>query len=150
MNNKQFAYSLLLAGVGALALIGCGGSAASNDNPQLRGAMKVLGLQYGAYLGAHNGTPPKDEASLREFLTSRMGELEGYNVKKVDDLFPTGRDGKPLKVIYGATVTNPDVPSMTWAAYEESGADGKRFASDARGSLLELSDADFAKQVPLK
>lgn len=150
MNTKHLAYCLLLAGVVATTLVGCGGTAASNDNPQLRGAMKVLALQYGTYMASHYGAPPKDEASLREYLQSHLGELQSYNVKSVDELFPKGRDGQPLVVIYGTKLSHAEQPEVTWAAYEQTGDGSTRLASTTRGTLVELSEEDFAKQVPAK
>src|SRR3954453_15425977 len=86
---------LLLCAVCVILSGGCGGSAATASDAQLRAAMKLLGMQYGSYL-AEKGTPPPDEPALRSYLNSRLTTLSDFGVKGVDDLLRPGRDGMPL------------------------------------------------------
>ena len=108
--------------------------------------MKLLGLEYGKFLVEHNA-PPKDEAALRAYLESRMSDLSAYGVKSVDDLMRSGRDGQPLQIIYGKTVSAPDRPDFPWAAYEQTGIDGTRLAVHSRGGVQELDAEQFSQQV---
>jgi hypothetical protein len=134
--------------VAAATCSGCGGATAGSDD-QSRAAMKLLGIEYGRYLAAH-GSPPKDEAAWRAYLESRMSDLSAYGVKSVDDLLGKGRDGQPIQVIYGATVTAPHQTEYPWAAYEQTGVGGQRLAVNVRGGLQELAPDEFSKQVPIK
>ena len=144
---RQFAL-LLALGAGTLIAPGCGGGASpSGSDSQLRAAMKVLGLQYGSYLTEHNGAPPPDEAAMRAYLQSHMADLSAYGVKGVDDLLPPGRDGQPIKVVYGAKIAPPDRSQYAWAAYEQTGVDGKRLLCDSRGGVYEIGDKEFTEQV---
>lgn len=108
----------------------------------------VLGLQYGQYLGEHDGVPPPDEDTMREFLTSRLDELTVYNVHSADDLLRTGRDGRPLALVTGQTLSSPEHPEYALAAYESEGVAGVRLASNTRGGIYELSAAEFAALIP--
>lgn len=112
--------------------------------------MKVLGLEYGSYLTEHNGAPPPDEAAMRAYLQSRMADLNEYGVKGVDDLLRPGRDGQPIKVVSGAKIAAPDRSQFAWAAYEQTGVDGKRLLCDSRGGVYEIGDTEFSAQVPAK
>ena len=134
-----------------LVVAGCGGqNSPSGGIAQVKGALTVLGMQYGEYLAQHGGAAPPDEATMRSFLESQLGELSGYGVKNVDDLLGASRDGKPLKVVCGAKVASPDYPDLPWAAYEQEGVDGTRAAVNSRGNVFELSAEEFARQVPIK
>jgi hypothetical protein len=141
---RQFA---LVVALGAVTLIaaGCGGASPAGSDGQLRVAMKVLGLEYGAYLTEHNGAPPPDEAAMRAYLQARMPQLSELGVKGVDDLLRPGRDGQPIKVVYGAKIAMPDRPQYAYAAYEQSGVDGNRLVSDSRGGVYEMGDKEFTE-----
>jgi hypothetical protein len=112
--------------------------------------MAILGREYGNFLNEHNNAPPKDEAAMRAYLQSRLGDLSAYGVKSEDDLLRAGRDGHPIQVIYGAKVAAPDRPEYPWAAYEQTGVDAKRLATDVRGGVHELDAEEFSKQFPGK
>src|SRR3954462_8008927 len=136
---------LLLCAICVIPSGGCGGSAAAASNTQLRAAMKLLGLQYGNYL-IEKGTPPPDELALRSYLNSRLTILSDFGVKSVDDLLRQGRDGQPLKVIYGSKVPLAEHPEYVWVAHEQAGVGGKRFACDSRGGIYEITDTEYSKQ----
>jgi hypothetical protein len=129
-----------------LVQVGCGGSSAAptGEDQNVRGAMLVLGREYGAYTTQHNGVPPKDEAALRGYLQSWLEDLSICNVKSPDDLLGKGRDGHPLQVVYGAKMPALERLEYIWAAYEQTGVDGKRLASDSRGGVYELDVAEFS------
>ena len=108
--------------------------------------MKLLGLQYGAYF-SEKGAPPADEQALRSYLKSRLNVLSDYGVKSVDDLLRPGRDGQPLKLIYGSKVPLRDHPEYVWVAHEQVGAAGKRLACDSRGGIYEITDTEYSEQL---
>jgi hypothetical protein len=137
---------LLLGAVCVIPSGGCAGGAATASDAQLRAAMKLLGMQYGIYL-AEKGTPPPDEPALRSYLNSRLTILSDFGVKNVNDLLRPGRDGQPLKVIYGSKVPLPEHPEYVWVAHEEAGVGSKRFACDSRGGIYEFTDTEYAKQL---
>ncbi len=133
------------------SLASCGGrKAPTGGDAQARAALTVLGLQYGAFLGAHGGAAPPDDAAMRQFLESRLEELKTYNVASVDQLLTATRDGKPARFVCGKTIASADQPQYLWAAYEEEGAGGTRLASNTRGGVYELTAEEFAKQISPK
>jgi hypothetical protein len=133
------------------AVAGCGGGSQptqSSEEGQIRAALKLLGMEYGAYMASHNGAPPADDAAIRKHLESRLPDLTDiYNVKSVDTLLRTGRDGQPLAVIVGKKVEVPERSPYPWAAYEQMGVDGKRLVSDTRGGVYEIEEQEFKQHV---
>lgn len=129
-----------------LVISGCGrsGATATGDDSQLRAAMKLLGMEYGAYL-ASSGKAPADAAALKTFLQSRMGQLQDFGVKSVDDLLPAGRDGQPLHVVYRELIRPTEQPSYAWVACEATGSDGVRLACDSRGGVHEINEEQFSQ-----
>ena len=59
------------------------------------------------------------------------------------------RDGQ-FVVVYGKRLAPSESPGTPWAAYEQTGVDGKRFAVQVRGANEELSPEQFAAQFPSK
>jgi hypothetical protein len=138
---------LVLSAVCIIPSGGCGGGGASPANDaQLRAAMKLLGLQYGSYL-SERGAPPSDEPALRSYLQSRLTVLSDYGVKSVDDLLCRGRDGQPLKLIYGNKAHLQEHPQYVWVAHEQVGLAGKRLACDSRGGIYEITDTEYSQQL---
>ena len=137
---------LLLCTLCVIPSGGCGGNASTAGDAQLRAAMKVLGLQYGSYL-SEKGAPPPDEPAVRSYLKSRLTVLSDYGVKSVDDLLRPGRDGQPLKLIYGSKVPLREHPEYVWVAHEQVGVAGKRLACDSRGGIYEITDTEYSEQL---
>lgn len=108
--------------------------------------MYVLSVIYGEYLDSHLGKPPKDIGAFREYLESRADELEWYNIENLDQLLISPRDGQPLVIVCGKRLAPADSPGTPWAAYEQTGIDGKRMAVQVRGGVYELS-ADEIDQI---
>jgi len=107
--------------------------------------MSVLSEFYGDYLQSHKGHPPKDSADFHKYLESRSEDLNIYNVDSPDQLFTSSRDGKPLVIVCGKRLAPADSPGTPWAAYEQMGVDGKRFAVRVHGGIHELSDDEIAQ-----
>jgi hypothetical protein len=130
-------------------LLGCGGgnTPAPQSARETAVALKLAGQQYGEYLAANNGAPPKDLESFRKFIESRLADLVNYNVKSADDVLSSRRDGQPFALICGKKVVDPDQPDLLWAAYEQTGVDGNRLAANVRGGVVELSTEEFARRI---
>ena len=137
---------LLLCAVCVIPSGGCRGNASPAGDAQLRAAMKLLGLRYGSYL-SEKGVPPSDEPALRSYLKSRLNVLSDYGVKSVDDLLRPGRDGQPLKLIYGNKAPLREHPEYVWVAHEQVGVAGKRLACDSRGGIYEITDTEYSEQL---
>jgi hypothetical protein len=138
---------LVLSATCVFPICGCGGKDVSaQDDAQLRAAMTLLGLQYGSYL-SEMGAPPPDEPALRKYLQSRLVELSDFGVKSVDDLLRLGRDGQPVKLIYGTKVPVTERPEYAWVAFEQVGVNGIRLACDSRGGVYEITDIEYAQQL---
>jgi hypothetical protein len=129
---------------------GCGQSQRPADQREARGILQVLGREYGRYLVDHNDAPPKDEAAFRAYLESQMTRLKSYGVKQVDDLLKSPRDGQPLTIVCGQRIAAPDQPDLVWAAFEQTGVDGKRLACNVRGGVEELDATAFQQRIPMK
>lgn len=144
--SSRFNACVLALLIGLIAT-GCSrsGAAPAGNDGQLRAAMKLLGLEYGAYLASY-GKPPADAAALKTFLQSRMAHLQDFGVKNIDQLLPAGRGGQPLKVIYREVIRPAEQPTCAWVACEEIGADGVRLACDSRGGVHELSEQQFSQE----
>jgi hypothetical protein len=150
MHGRKFSYWPNLA-AGALSLAGCGGgSEVSGTDYQARRQLSLIAEMYGNYMQERGG-PPKDEGEFKAFLTEWAARrLEPYNVESVDELLVSPRDEQPFVVVYGKKLVSKDAPNSPWAAYEQTGVDGKRLAAQVRGVLEEYSPEEFAAQVPAK
>lgn len=124
---------------------GCGGGTPAGDEAKVRAAMRMVGIEYGRYQGAHNGQPPADEAAFRGFLDQQIRTTPNYGVKSADELLAMTRDGQPLHVIYGGKIGPPDQPDEPWAACEAQGDAGKRLVVNTRGSVVELSSDEVER-----
>ncbi|WP_428304389.1 hypothetical protein [Lacipirellula sp.] len=137
-----YIWALLICVIAA----GCSrsGTTSTGSDNQLRAAMKLLGMEYGAYL-ASSGKAPTDAATLKTFLQSRMGQLQDFGVKSVDDLLPAGRDGQPLQIVYREISRPAENPNYAWVACEAIGSEGVRLACDSRGGVHEINEEQFSQ-----
>jgi len=140
-------------GAAALALItgicGCRESVSPHGGDaefQARRRLGAIASFYGDYLGEHGG-PPKDEAAFRAFLDQRSAGIERMDVGGVDGLLTSPRDGQKVAIVYGKRVAPQGAAGMPWAAYEQSGIDGKRLAVQVRGQVVELSADELSSQI---
>lgn len=133
-----------------LALVGC-----SQGDPLTSGSLDrqtriVLNLCsnfYDEFLRSHGGAPPKDQEAFRAYMESRREDLARYNVKELDQLLVSPRDGKPFLFVVGKRVAPPNSPGTPWAAYEQVGVEGKIMAVQVRGGVHELTADELAKIV---
>ena len=151
----------------ALLLGGCGGS---HDDKRSEGErrLQILAQVFTRYAGANKGSPPADEKALKSFIGGlSAAEREGLKITNVDELFISPRDQQPFKVRYGIRAGGgvPGVPagprgapppeitvgpgsgmpgpaSSPVIAYEQNGANGKRYVAFATGEVREVSAAE--------
>jgi hypothetical protein len=133
--------------LGLAATLGCGGVSPTGggDDFQTRRMLGLVATFYGDFL-SERGAPPKDEAAFRAFLQERSQRLERMKLD-VDTLLTSPRDGQPFIIVYGKRVAPRDSPNTPWAAYEQTGVDGKRLAAQVRGQIVELTTEEIDKQI---
>jgi hypothetical protein len=152
MSRSGVSASVVLALAALISALSCG--CTSNAPVAVAGdretgvLLRIVAIQYGEYLAMNRGTPPPDEAAFRKFLDSRPDVLASYNVKSPDEILKSPRDGQPFVIVCGKVIAPPDSPGTPWAAYEQTGVDGKRMAATVRGGIYELTPEDFARQLP--
>ena len=112
--------------------------------------MRMVGVEYGRYLAEHNGAAPADDAAFRAFVDGQIAKTPDYGVKNAEELFACSRDGQPLTIVVGAKIVVPDQTDQAWAAYEQTGVDGKRLAVNTRGGVVELGADEFSRSIPAK
>jgi hypothetical protein len=135
-----FVFSLCLAG----------GCSENQSAEREQSNLKPLAVFYGQYLGQHRGQPPANEQDFKKFLEA-MGKdrLASMQVKSVDELFVSPRDGKPYVILYGSvSKSGAELPSTTVIAYEQAGKGGKRFIARILGAVEEIDEAKFKELVP--
>lgn len=131
------------------SIFGCGGSVSPTGGDadfQTRRQMSTIASFYGDYISAF-GAPPKDEPAFRTFLQERSAGIERMNVGGVDGLLKSPRDEQPFVIVYGKRVAPKDSPNTPWAAYEQTGVDGKRMAVQVRGQVVELTADEIGAQI---
>lgn len=136
-----------------LAVAGCGGGGPPGGkgvDQQTRVAMNKISQFYGEYLGLHRSVPPRDAATFRTFLESRPNELKQRRIDDLNQLLKSPRDGQPYTIVCGKRRAPADAPQYPWAAYEQTGVDGKRMAVQVRGGAHELSQEEFAREFSAK
>ena len=149
MHNWTICLTAVALLCGSLAIVGCGGVEppdASSDDQKTVTLMNTLAVYYNDYLSLYRGRPPKDGATFRKFLKSRADNLKQYEIEDLEQLFNSPRDGQPFTIIFGKRIAVSDSPGTFWAAYEQTGVDGKRMAVRTYGGV-DLLDADqFAQE----
>ena len=126
-----------------LIAAGCTGEGGERDRADLN-ALSVYYLDY----ARSNRTPPANEQVLRQYIEAVPVELrQQLNAEDVDSLFVSPRDGKPYVVIYGEA-TRGEIPDVF--AYEQDGADGKRWVARSLGYVREFEDGEFQELIASK
>jgi hypothetical protein len=80
---------------------------------------------------------PKDLAELKHYL----GELGEKGTP--DEFLISRRDGQPFVIFYGNTIQTEG--GNVILAYEKEGKEGKRFVLTLGGSVMAITDEEFAK-----
>lgn len=113
-----------------IALSGCGETAPNFDVASYNDTnIKRLRNAYEMYKLNHGNVGPKDEDSLREYLTGDEGasvrlKRMGVDVSKIDDIFVSERDGQPFKVRWAL-----EGPADHAIVFESEGVGGKRLVA---------------------
>jgi hypothetical protein len=155
-----------------LLLVGCGASSDRRTDGERR--LQTLAQMYTRCAATHKGIPPADEKAFKEFINGIAAEEKAaMKITNVDELFVSPRDQQPFKVRYGqrsgggvpgvgggapggsppdTTVGPgsgaPGVGLSPIIAYEQTGANGKRYVAFATGEVREVS-ADEAQGLNL-
>jgi hypothetical protein len=133
---KRIQVLVIFAG---LFVIGCGESTPPPYDEKTLKAADQFSKIAGAYKEAYqrNGRPPASAEELKPFL-KKHGEPNA--------LLTSQLDGKPVVVIPGpAPNTPPEEGESAIIAYEQTGVGGKRMTVDSRGTIVFVSEAEFAR-----
>jgi hypothetical protein len=137
--TKSFRLSILAAvAVGSIA--GCGGETATPDDLTSK-YLSEIGQAYMTFLIAEK-RQPKSLDEIRQTLQTL--HLADY-ASDPELVMRSPRDGQPFVVILGAASKGDggDDKSTIWA-YEQTGADGKRYVLMLSGDVKLLTDGEFA------
>jgi hypothetical protein len=115
-------------------------TAAKNDSN-----IKRLVNLYNAYQMGHGYQGPKDEKTLRDYVTEggipeRYLPMMGIDPKNLDAIFKSDRDGKPFKIRYGVTGGRAASDALV---FEDTGVDGKRLVAFNGPVVEEVENARY-------
>ncbi len=101
----------------------------------------------------HQGKGPADETQFKAFIEKLSeSQRKSFNIKDVNTLFVSGRDGKPYVILYGGkknAAPSPKGPSGAQViGYEQVGSGGRRYVASALGAVEEVDEATFKQRVP--
>lgn len=140
----------LLLCAGWLLVTGCarGNKVATGVDRETRVRMNILATFYGEFLSENRGIPPNDVESFREYLQSKSDIVEDFKARdlvgSLEELLTSARDEQPFVIACGKVKEVSHTPGAIWAAYEQSGIDGKRMAVRVGGGVDMLDDEQFA------
>jgi hypothetical protein len=135
----------LTLGVTLTALAGCSGRGAPADGADPN--LSVLTKIYVDHMNAHEGNPPKDEATFKDYIRQYGAHrLKGANMNELDALFVSTRDHQPLVFVYGINA-DPRRQSAV-IGYEQSPVEGKRTVGYRHGTIELVDEARFSELVP--
>jgi hypothetical protein len=133
-----------VAAVICALLVGCSESEPQEETSNLR----LLSVLYGQYRAEHRGQVPANEQDFKAFAAAKINNPSSESdVVNVDELFISGRDGKPFAVKYRGDKAWP-LPEAI--AYEQDGSGGTRHVATVDGGQAEMSEEEFrnAKSAP--
>jgi hypothetical protein len=123
-----------------LALAGCG---SKQSTPVDRSQFQSLVTLYSSLIKW--GSPPKNEADFKAAFSGKLKPvIDALKLTDLEGIF-TGRDGKPVVVIYGPRPANMKADLV---AYEQDGVDGKRLVGSSLGIVEEVDEQRFREIVP--
>jgi hypothetical protein len=144
MENRMFSINwLALMMLGIAAASGCGGGSGSGSEGV--SDTRVMIDIYSAYLQEHNNRPPPSEQAFRTFVQQRQDRLEKAGMT-IDQMFVSPRGSGELKWVYGDRLP-ADARGVTYLAYENAPADGKRLVFAPRGTT-EMEETQFKTVFP--
>jgi hypothetical protein len=133
----------------ALGFLSLGGCSENQSAEREQSNLKPLSVFYGQYVGQHRGQLPPNEQEFKKYLqTIKKERLASMQVKSVDELLVSSRDGKPYVIIYAPPLkSGAEPPSTTVVAYEQEGKGGTRFIARLLGAIEEVDEAKFKEIV---
>jgi hypothetical protein len=115
------------------AVLGCSGEKLSSDD-QVKTHLRQILMAY-----TSGDTRPRDMEDLRSAINDmHIIDLAG----PPDEVLISPRDKQPIIVILSADASDPLDAIL---AYEQQGADGKRYVATMGGDVKEMNDADFSQ-----
>jgi hypothetical protein len=129
----------------SLILLGCSPRGLpSNEAPASNVA--DVAMLYTIYLRSSGGVGPSSEEEFRRFIRTKSVE-EAKSLKidlaRLDELFISPRDGKPIIVNYGHQLIGSQ--TLPIIAYESQGREGMRMVAFLNGMLKEVDTAQAAE-----
>ena len=113
------------------------------ENSHLRWIVKL-------YLHASQGHAPKNEREFKQFISGidpaiRDRTLAAAEVKSMDELFISERDGLPYVILYSPP---PKGVASGVIAYEQQGTEGERYIGYTKGIIEKVDEQQFDTLVP--
>jgi hypothetical protein len=121
--------------------VGCGRGKSTSANAAQQSHVRLLTAYYSSAV-SKLGHAPRDEQEFKSAINLPPASMEKFNIKSLDELFVSERDGQPLVVAYGASRPASDI-----VVYEKTGVDGKRLVGRQLGMVEEVDDATFNKLI---
>jgi hypothetical protein len=147
MENMRYLTFSLLA---CLFLVGCGGDSIQSElSKYSEENIQKATLLYTAYVSLNQYRGPDSAEQMVEFVQSseeakKRLEYMGIDVSKADD-YLVGRDGEPLKFIWGLQKT-PLSPAYP-ICYEQIGVDGVIQVGISGGKVHDCEDEDEVNEI---
>ena len=126
-------FALLLG----LPFAGCSQTGTGEDETTTD--LRQIGRAYGVILGGKN-RPPRDIDEIKGVLSDL--HKDGQN-PPAEEVLKSPRDGEAYVVIMGVNLGSGK--SSDILAYEQKGADGKRYVFDMNYEVRQVADAEFAQ-----
>ena len=141
--SRSFALPLLLI----VALVGCNSPQAKQSLGRESSHLRWLMRMY--ILAAQQGRTPKSDEEFKQFINgldagTRDRTFSAAGVSSADELFISERDGQPYVMVYGRP---PAGVAPGLVAYEQQGADGRRYVGYSVGMVEEVDQERFDKLV---
>src|SRR5688572_12442478 len=121
--------SLLAAG-----FVGCSSTETFSEEDQTKAHLRQIAMAY-----TSTEKPPRDMEQLRSSVNDI--HVLGVGVPP-DEALVSPRDKQPIVVIFGVDGTDSEDSIL---AYEQQGADGKRWIVTMGGDVKQLTDEEFSK-----
>lgn len=143
-NTGRSARGLILVLLCAAA--GCG----SNDLESSTAVrLRALATLYLDYAVPKNGKGPANEREFKKHLRGLPAfvlEMNGLDANTLDTAFVSERDGEPLVIHYGLSITQISGTSAPPLAHEKTGKNGKRLVAFAN-TKVELVDESRLQEL---
>jgi hypothetical protein len=138
MNRRRLVNACCLV-LGVCAWTFCGCSPRRFEEEPVKANLRSIAKAYWMILGFHN-RPPRDLDELR----GTLADLHAVEMSDAPDkVLISPRDKQPFVIIVGAQPNAAE--STTILAYEKQGAGDTRYVLTTSGTIVEMSNEEFAK-----